>query len=42
MKVMVSLKHRALLMTAYSAGLRVGEVVRLKVSDVDLKRMQLR
>ncbi len=29
-------------MTAYSAGLRVGEVVRLKVSDIDSKRMQIR
>ncbi|MBI4672191.1 MAG: tyrosine-type recombinase/integrase [Chloroflexi bacterium] len=29
-------------MTAYSAGLRVGEVVRLKVSDMDSKRMQIR
>jgi integrase/recombinase XerD len=36
------LKHKALLMTAYSAGLRVGEVVRLKVSDIDSKRMQIR
>lgn len=34
--------NRALLMTANSAGLRVGEVVRLKVSDVDSKRMQIR
>lgn len=29
-------------MTAYSAGLRVGEVVRLKVSEIDSKRMQIR
>jgi len=42
LKVTTNLKHRALLMTAYSAGLRVGEVVRLKVSDVDSKRMQIR
>jgi integrase/recombinase XerD len=28
-------KHRVLLMTAYSAGLRVGELVRLRVSDID-------
>lgn len=32
-------KHRAILMTVYSAGLRVGEVVRLKVSDIDPDRM---
>ncbi|MFN3414390.1 MAG: glycosyltransferase, partial [Thermoanaerobaculum sp.] len=41
-KVTTNLKHKALLMTAYSAGLRVGEVVRLKVSDIDSKRMQIR
>jgi len=42
LKVTTNLKHRALLMAAYSAGLRVGEVVRLKVSDIDSKRMQIR
>ena len=42
LKVTSFLKHKALLMTAYSAGLRVGEVVRLKVSDVDSKRMVIR
>jgi site-specific recombinase XerD len=31
-------KHRALLMLTYSAGLRVGEVVRLRVADLDLDR----
>jgi len=41
-KVTTNLKHKALLMVGYSAGLRVGEVVRLKVSDVDSKRMQIR
>ena len=42
LKVTSNLKHKSLLMVAYSAGLRVGEVVRLKVSDVDSKRMQIR
>ena len=28
-------KHRALLMTTYSAGLRVSEVVRLQVTDIE-------
>jgi site-specific recombinase XerD len=42
LKVTVNLKHKALLVTAYSAGLRVGEVVRLKVSDIDSRRMQIR
>ena len=31
-------KHRALLMVAYSAGLRVSEVVRLKAEDLDSDR----
>jgi len=35
-------KHKALLMLAYSAGLRVGEIVRLKLSDIDRDRMQVR
>ena len=30
-----NLKHRALLMLAYSSGLRVSEVVRLKLQDID-------
>lgn len=33
-----NLKHRALLLLLYSAGLRVGEVVRLTVSDLDMDR----
>ena len=36
-----NLKHRALLMTAYSAGLRVNELVSLKISDIDSRRMML-
>jgi integrase/recombinase XerD len=35
-------KHRALLMLMYSAGLRVGEVVRLRLSDLDRERGLLR
>ena len=34
-----NLKHRAILMFVYSAGLRVGEVVKLKPEDIDDKRM---
>jgi site-specific recombinase XerD len=41
-KVTYNLKHKALLMVAYSAGLRVGEAVRLKVSEIDSTRMTIR
>jgi integrase/recombinase XerD len=34
-----NLKHRALLMTAYSAGLRVSELIALKICDIDSRRM---
>lgn len=30
-----NIKHGAILMLVYSAGLRVGEVVRLKIEDID-------
>jgi integrase/recombinase XerD len=36
-----NLKHKAILFTAYSAGLRVSEVVKLRVSDIDSERMQI-
>jgi site-specific recombinase XerD len=36
-----NLKHKALLMTSYSAGLRVSELVHLKIADIDSKRMML-
>jgi len=35
-------KHRLLLMAAYSGGLRVSEVVRLKLTDFDFSRMTIR
>ncbi len=34
-------KHKAMLFTAYSAGLRVSEIVNLKLSDIDSRRMQI-
>jgi integrase/recombinase XerD len=36
------LKHRALFLTTYSAGLRVSEVVRLRPTDIDSSRMLIR
>lgn len=38
----VKLRDRCLLMTAYSAGLRVSELVHLKLSDIDPQRMMIR
>jgi integrase/recombinase XerD len=35
-------RHRVLLMTTYAAGLRVGEVVRLQLTDIASARMLLR
>jgi site-specific recombinase XerD len=34
-----NLKHRAILTLTYSVGLRVSEIVNLKISDIDSKRM---
>ena len=40
-KATSNIKHRALLMVAYSAGLRVSEVVNLQLTDIDSDRMTL-
>src|SRR5208282_1439849 len=37
-----TIRYRAALMTAYGAGLRVSEVVALRVGDIDSQRMLLR
>jgi len=34
-------KHKAMLFTAYRAGLRVSEIVNLKIADIDSSRMQI-
>jgi integrase/recombinase XerD len=34
-------KHKAMLFTAYSAGLRVSEIINLKLVDIDSVRMQI-
>jgi len=41
-KAIPSLKHRTILMLAYGAGLRIGEAVRARVSDIDRERKVLR
>jgi site-specific recombinase XerD len=35
-------KHRTVLMTTYAAGLRLNEIVNLKLTDIDSKRMMIR
>lgn len=37
-----NVKHRAILHLIYAAGLRVGEVVRLRLDDIDSERMMIR
>jgi integrase/recombinase XerD len=37
-----NIKYRTALSVAYGAGLRVGEIVRLRVADIDSQRMTLR
>ncbi len=37
-----SIKYRAILMTAYAAGLRISEVLGLKFADIDSSRMTIR
>ena len=34
-----NIKHRAIAMTIYAAGLRVSEVAHLQIADIDSKRM---
>ena len=33
-----NIKHKAILMLIYSAGLRISEVMKLKVEDIDAER----
>ena len=38
---LINKKHKAMLFTIYSAGLRVSELVNLKITDIDSTRMQI-
>lgn len=42
LKATENIKHKAILMLAYSAGLRVSELVNVKIKDIDSSRMQIR
>jgi integrase/recombinase XerD len=37
----INLKHKAILFVAYSAGLRVSEIINLRLQDIDRERQQL-
>lgn len=42
MKATENLKHRAILTVIYSSGLRIGELINLKIKDIDSERKQIR
>jgi len=41
LKATDNLKHKAILTTIYAAGLRVGELLNLKISDIDSHHMRI-
>jgi integrase len=40
--VVKNLKHKAILMVAYDSGLRLSELLNLRVEDIDSERMVIR
>ncbi|TAD95123.1 MAG: recombinase XerD [Bacteroidetes bacterium] len=42
LKAPTNLKHKAILTIIYSAGLRIGELINLKIKDIDSERKQIR
>ena len=41
-KAVAYIKHKAMILTLYSTGIRASELAHLKVSDIDSNRMQIR
>ncbi|MHB8172438.1 MAG: tyrosine-type recombinase/integrase [Thermincolia bacterium] len=42
LELVPNLKHKSILLTAYSSDLRISEVLNLTVSDIDSKNMLIR
>ena len=42
LKTITNIKHKALIMTIYSGGLRISELINLRIKDIDSNRMQIR
>ena len=42
LKSITNIKHKALIMAIYSGGLRISELINLKIKDIDSNRMQIR
>ncbi len=40
-RALSNIKHKAILLTAFSCGLRISEAVNLKIADIDSDRMQV-
>ena len=40
-KLVKNIKHKAIIMITYGGGLRLSEVINLKIKDIDSKRMQI-
>ncbi|MBL4591297.1 MAG: site-specific integrase, partial [Phycisphaerales bacterium] len=41
LKTVTNLKHKAMLFMAYSSGLRAGELINLRITDIDGERMRV-
>ncbi len=42
LKCIPNVKHKAIVMLLYSSGLRISELLNLKIADIDMNRMQIR